>query len=44
MKECLNQIRKGATEISIDRSGLSDKEVDYLKKEVRRRAGKFYND
>lgn len=39
IEECLDQVRKGETEISIDRGDLTDDEVNYLEREVRRRAG-----
>lgn len=40
IEECLDQVRNGETEISIDRGDLTDAEVDYLEREVKRRSGK----
>lgn len=39
IEECLSAIRRGETSINIDRGDLTDDEVRYLEKEVRRRAG-----
>lgn len=35
--ECLDAVRRGETEISIDRGDLTDDEVNYLEREVKRR-------
>ena len=35
--ECLDAVRRGETEISIDRGDLTDDEVKYLEREVKRK-------
>lgn len=37
IEECLDAVRRGETEISIDRGDLTDDEVKYLEREVKRR-------
>ncbi len=37
IEECLPAVRRGETEISIDRGDLTNDEVEYLQKEVKRR-------
>ena len=39
IEECLSAARRGETSVSIDRDDLTDDEVLYLQKEVRRRLG-----
>ena len=36
--ECLSEIRRGETSVSVDRGDLTDSEVEYLKKEVSKRS------
>ena len=37
IEECLSAARRGETSISIDSGDLTDSEIEYLEKEVRRR-------
>ena len=40
--EGLKQARNGETEISIDRGDLTDSEMDYVQREVKRRRRRYY--
>ncbi len=42
IEECLSAVRRGETEISINRGDLTDDEVEYLQREVGRRLGNGY--
>jgi hypothetical protein len=41
IEECLNAVKRGEKTISIDQGDLTDDEVQYLKKEVQRRAKRY---
>lgn len=40
IEECLSQVRRGETEISVDAGDLTSDEIEYVEKEVKRRAYK----
>lgn len=42
IQECLEAVRSGETEITIDRGDLTDGEAEYLQREVQRRINRGY--